>query len=330
MNHLPLSCTSSPCKLLFFNRAVYGLVQATVGVGTVLIWDFCVAYTREGEGSSSSSVTHPVYSCAPVDSRSQFPRPRGVTETPTTATLAGGGGSKSMHVCSYTRYPHGSGGALVHPRGETADAAKAAKLRARQQRAYEQWQHDIDHQMVDLWWWKWAALGVGVAVVGGSATPWLRQGPIVAPMVTPTTTTESRQQPIARISPLDGPLDDKERYTPRRSTTRLSPVEKLLTGDTHFPSQERVMLGGMNRKSSKFSSEEEWERELVKRGHRFNDWSRFLHTFGPYACELLKNQKSWTATNSCKARIARHGEMRSGLSEEDQQMHAEEEAYQLL
>ena len=48
MNYLPLSCTSSPCKLLFFNRGVYGLVQATVGVGTVLIWDFCVAYTRGG------------------------------------------------------------------------------------------------------------------------------------------------------------------------------------------------------------------------------------------------------------------------------------------
>ena len=44
----PPSCTSSPCNLLFLNPGVYGLVQATVGVGTVLIWDFCVAYTRGG------------------------------------------------------------------------------------------------------------------------------------------------------------------------------------------------------------------------------------------------------------------------------------------
>ena len=49
MHSIPLSCTSSPCKLLFLKPGVYGLVQATVGVGTVLIWDFCVAYTRGGE-----------------------------------------------------------------------------------------------------------------------------------------------------------------------------------------------------------------------------------------------------------------------------------------
>ena len=28
--------------------ASYGLVEATVGVGTVLIWDFAIAITREG------------------------------------------------------------------------------------------------------------------------------------------------------------------------------------------------------------------------------------------------------------------------------------------
>ena len=48
MHEIPLSCTSSPCNLLFLNPGVYGLVQATVGVGTALIWDFCVDYTRGG------------------------------------------------------------------------------------------------------------------------------------------------------------------------------------------------------------------------------------------------------------------------------------------
>ena len=43
-----LSCTSSPCKLLFLKPGIYGLVQGTVGVGTVLIWDFGVAYTKGG------------------------------------------------------------------------------------------------------------------------------------------------------------------------------------------------------------------------------------------------------------------------------------------
>ena len=32
--------------------ASYGLVQATVGVGTVLIWDFSVAITKGGGGTS--------------------------------------------------------------------------------------------------------------------------------------------------------------------------------------------------------------------------------------------------------------------------------------
>ena len=35
-------------SLLFLNLGVYGLVQATVGIGTVLIWDFGVAFTRGG------------------------------------------------------------------------------------------------------------------------------------------------------------------------------------------------------------------------------------------------------------------------------------------
>ena len=48
MHYIPLSRTSSPCNLLFLNLGTYGLARATVGVGTVLIWDFCVAYTRGG------------------------------------------------------------------------------------------------------------------------------------------------------------------------------------------------------------------------------------------------------------------------------------------
>ena len=44
----PFSGTSSPCNLLFLNPGIYGLVQATVGVGTVLIWGFCVAIARAG------------------------------------------------------------------------------------------------------------------------------------------------------------------------------------------------------------------------------------------------------------------------------------------
>ena len=49
---LPPSCTGSLCNLLFLNLGIYGLVQATVGAGTVLIWDFCVACTRGGGGTS--------------------------------------------------------------------------------------------------------------------------------------------------------------------------------------------------------------------------------------------------------------------------------------
>ena len=46
VHYIPLSCTSSPCNLLFLNPGVYSLVQATVGLGTVLILYFCIAYTR--------------------------------------------------------------------------------------------------------------------------------------------------------------------------------------------------------------------------------------------------------------------------------------------
>ena len=38
----------SPWNLLFLNLGVYSLVQTIVGVGTVLIWYFCIAYTRGG------------------------------------------------------------------------------------------------------------------------------------------------------------------------------------------------------------------------------------------------------------------------------------------
>ena len=48
MHYIPFFGTSSPCNLLFLNLGIYGLVQATVGVGTVLIWDFCVAITKGG------------------------------------------------------------------------------------------------------------------------------------------------------------------------------------------------------------------------------------------------------------------------------------------
>ena len=49
MHSIPLSCTSSPCNLLVLNLGIYTLVQATVGIGTVLILDFCVAFPR-GDG----------------------------------------------------------------------------------------------------------------------------------------------------------------------------------------------------------------------------------------------------------------------------------------
>ena len=39
------------------NPGIYGLVQATVGVGTLLIWDFCVAYTV-GEGGGYFLLGH--------------------------------------------------------------------------------------------------------------------------------------------------------------------------------------------------------------------------------------------------------------------------------
>ena len=58
MHCIPLSWTGSPCNLLFLNLGLYGLVQATVGVGTVLIWDFCVAYTRGGGTQSDKCLVH--------------------------------------------------------------------------------------------------------------------------------------------------------------------------------------------------------------------------------------------------------------------------------
>jgi hypothetical protein len=36
------------CRVHNLNLGVYSLVQATVGVGAVLIWSFCVAFTRGG------------------------------------------------------------------------------------------------------------------------------------------------------------------------------------------------------------------------------------------------------------------------------------------
>ena len=56
MHYIPLCCTSSPCNLLFLNPGVYGLVQATVGVGAVLIWDLCGAKTVGGEGYVSMPI----------------------------------------------------------------------------------------------------------------------------------------------------------------------------------------------------------------------------------------------------------------------------------
>ena len=49
------------------SRASYARVQATVGVGTVLIWDFCVARTKGGgSGQHSTSASHGVaLSCPP-------------------------------------------------------------------------------------------------------------------------------------------------------------------------------------------------------------------------------------------------------------------------
>ena len=33
----------------------YAVVQGTAGVGTILIWDFCIAYTRGGGGYDTNS-----------------------------------------------------------------------------------------------------------------------------------------------------------------------------------------------------------------------------------------------------------------------------------
>ena len=50
VHYVPLSCTSSPYNLLFLNPGIYGPVQATAGVGPILIWDTCVAFTQRGGG----------------------------------------------------------------------------------------------------------------------------------------------------------------------------------------------------------------------------------------------------------------------------------------
>ena len=71
VHYMPLSCTSWACNPLFLNvgarcwslyvsRASYARVQAGVGVGTVLIWDFGVAYTRGGGyGHNAQNFTPP-------------------------------------------------------------------------------------------------------------------------------------------------------------------------------------------------------------------------------------------------------------------------------
>ena len=83
MHYIPLCCTSSPCNLLFLNLGVYGLVQATVGVGSVLIWHFAVALQgRDGGGGG----IHP--EVQPASSFSLDGTPREV-EWP--YTIAGGG-----------------------------------------------------------------------------------------------------------------------------------------------------------------------------------------------------------------------------------------------
>ena len=49
MHYIPLSCTSPPCNVLFLDPGVYGVVQATVGVGTVLIWALLRSVSRGGD-----------------------------------------------------------------------------------------------------------------------------------------------------------------------------------------------------------------------------------------------------------------------------------------
>ena len=56
MEYIPLSFTSSLCNLLFLNPGIYGLVQATVGVGTVLIWEFLRSLYKGGGGGIGVAV----------------------------------------------------------------------------------------------------------------------------------------------------------------------------------------------------------------------------------------------------------------------------------
>ena len=60
------------------SRASYARVQATVGVGTVLIWDFGIAYTRGGGGTvelSKSGLRSG--SCCSIENLTSWPPPDG-------------------------------------------------------------------------------------------------------------------------------------------------------------------------------------------------------------------------------------------------------------
>ena len=62
------------CRWLYVSRASYARVQATVGVGTVLIWYFGVAYTRWGGGYSRCTAHNVPRDCSQ-------PTPDGPTQT---------------------------------------------------------------------------------------------------------------------------------------------------------------------------------------------------------------------------------------------------------
>ena len=59
VHNIPLSGTSSLCNLLFLNLGVDALIQATVGVGTILIWVFCVASTSVCVGGGRTGRSDP-------------------------------------------------------------------------------------------------------------------------------------------------------------------------------------------------------------------------------------------------------------------------------
>ena len=58
---LILCARSRVCQWLYVLLASYAHVQATVGVGTVLIWYFGVAYTRGGGVHTSQQPAHGTY-----------------------------------------------------------------------------------------------------------------------------------------------------------------------------------------------------------------------------------------------------------------------------